>query len=157
VKVFVECYHDWALARAMGFSRPQLGHALTKANVLRQLAEFDGEAAGIIDEDAGKLHSNYARQMANYKECNNGYGLRLMSRSGDSRKSLVLIDPRLEEWLCARASARNFHFSKYGLSSSASALRNITRPDQNARFNQFLTDLAAEDNGMKMLGKWLGR
>ena len=104
MKVFVECYNDSALVLSLGISIRQLGHEFNKVNVLRRLSQFEGYALGIIDADTGKLYSGYPAELDKYAERDKRYRLTRMVHRTDERKSVVVIDPTLEEWLCARAS-----------------------------------------------------
>ena len=155
MKVFVECFHDSALARFMGIPLRQVGHENCKGNVLRSLAKWNGQAFGIVDADTGKLHSNPA-EMAKYDKQGGSHGLKLMRHRTDARKSLVLIDPTLEDWLFARASSCRLRLRDYELPESPHAMHEDPHCDRKPGFNRFLTELEAADDGMKLLRKWLG-
>ena len=157
MKVFVECYNDSALVLSLGIPIRQLGHEFNKVNVLRRLSQFEGDAVGVIDADTGKLHSGYPAEMAKYLEREKGYRLTRMVHGRNDRKSVVIIDPTLEEWLYARANDCKLQLTRYGLPPSASAMHKMPRYDRKPDFSCFLADLRDTDNGMKMLGKWLGR
>jgi len=154
MRVFVECFLDSALARFMGFPRRQVGHENCKGNVLRSLAKWDGQAVGIVDADTGKLHSNPA-EMAKYCGQGGSHGLKFMKYSTDDRKSLILIDPTLENWLFARANACRLQLRDYGLPESPHAMHDDPHCDGKPGFHRFLGDLLAADDGMKLLHKWL--
>jgi len=153
MKVVVECYHDTALARSLGVPMRQVGHQNGKGNVLRQLAKCDGDAIGVVDADPGKQDSTPG-EMAKYQTKQTQHGLTLMTNSTDTRKSLVIIDPALEEWLIARAEASGLKLRDYALPESARSMHKSPRYDLKPGFHAFLAALAPDD-GMKTLKKWL--
>ncbi|MDP2989121.1 MAG: hypothetical protein Q8O57_00960 [Kiritimatiellota bacterium] len=155
MKVLVECYHDTALVRSLGVTRQQIGHEHGKGNVLRQLSRWDGVAVGIVDADPGKQDSNPG-EMTKYRERQGAHDLRLMEHHDDQRKRLVVIDPTLEDWLLSRAGVCRLRLREYGLPESAHAMHKPPRLDHKPGFHRFLADLAAADDGMKTLKKWLG-
>ena len=155
MRVLVECYHDVALVRSLGVPIRRVGHELSKGNVLRTLARSSGRAIGIVDADPGKPHSNPS-EMAKYQEDVDERGLRLMKHRDDPHKSLVIIHPRLEEWLLARAEACGIQPAEYGLPPTARDMHRSARCDRKPGFGRFLADLAASDDGLRTLSAWLG-
>jgi hypothetical protein len=154
MKVLVECYHDTALVRALGITLRQIGHEHGKGNVLRQLAKQDGAAVGIIDADPGKQNSNPG-EFEKYRNEHTAQGLQRLVHRSDQRKILILVNPTLEEWLLSRAKEQHIQPREYGLPEDARSMHKSPRYDQKPGFHRFLQDLAASDDGMKMLRKWL--
>lgn len=154
MKVLVECCHDTALVRYLGVPIRRLGHVHGKGNVLRLLAKWDGEVVGVVDADTGKQSDNN-RELPKYREEQSAYDLMLLRHHADERKSLVVIIPKLEDWLLARAAVVGIRASDYGLPETARAMHKSPRYDLKPGFRRFLGDLAAGDDGMKMLKKWL--
>jgi|GEM_PF-6651816 len=113
--VMVECYHDYALVQSLGIPSDSLIHSSGKGDVLRAMAKANGEAVGIVDEGFGKPAP---REMDKYRETESVYGLRRMEHVNDSGKVLIVIIPRLEEWLRHRASCADIHVKEYGLPES---------------------------------------
>jgi hypothetical protein len=155
MKVLVECYHDTALVRALGITLRQIGHGQGKGDVLTRLAKPDGNAVGMIDKDPGKQNSN-PRELAKYRrEEITAHGLERLLHHADRRKSLIVINPTLEEWLLSRAKEQRIQPHEYGLPEDARAMHKSPRYDLKPGFRRFLLDLAASDAGMRMLKKWL--
>lgn len=153
MRVLIECYHDAAVVRALGVPVRDLGHEHGKGNVLLALAKLNGDAVGMVDADPGKQDS-IPGEMANYRAKDAAHGLTFMAHVGDTRKSLVVVGPTLEDWLLARAQVAGLELSDYGLPDSARALHRNPRYDLKPRFQTFLADLA-KDIGMAKLRKWL--
>jgi hypothetical protein len=155
VTVFVECNNDEALVRSLVIRNQRIVHVAGKVHVLRKLAECEVAALGIIDDDTGKQHSGYPKEMVKYCACENGFKLTLMRHSGVAGKSVVRIGPWLEQWLIDRAHDCRLSLDRYGLPTKASALHKTPHLDLNPEFIRFLSELASADDGMKLLGKWL--
>ncbi len=153
--VFVECNNDEALVRSLIVRQQRIVHVPGKVNVLRKLAQCQVAALGIIDDDTGKQHSGYPKEMSKYRELDSGYKLTLMRHSGLAGKSVVRVGPWLEQWLVDRAHDCRLSPKKYGLPASATALHKTSQLDLNPEFIRFLSELASADDGMKLLGKWL--
>jgi len=154
MRVLVECYHDTALVRSLGIPVRRLGHENGKGNVLRSLAKWSGDAIGIVDADPGKQDSTPG-EMVKYRARQTEHGLTRMTHSSDARKTLVVIGPTLEEWLLARAEASGLPLRDYALPESAHAMHKSPRCDLKPGFRRLLSTLAATDDGMKTLKKWL--
>jgi len=154
MKVLVECYHDVALVRSLGVPIRCVGHEMSKGNVLRALARCEGAAIGIVDADPGKPHSNPS-EMAKYRKDRDEHGLCLMKHKDEPRKSLVIVDPRLEEWLLARAEVCGIYPAEYRLPLTPRDMHRSARCDRKTGFATFLADLACKDDGLRALKVWL--
>lgn len=95
MKVLVECYPDEMLLRVLGVPRKQLRHERCKGEVVKRVLKFDC-ATGLIDEDP---QSAQPRDLSNYKQVHDAEGLRLLARRDDKNKKLIIVCPRLEDWL----------------------------------------------------------
>jgi hypothetical protein len=70
-------------------------------------------------------------------------------------KRIILIRPRLEEWLVARATAHDLKLSDFGLPDSPDRLHSIPRYDRKPKFPDFLQRLKQVDPEVQRLGKWI--
>ena len=150
--VLVECYHDVALVCALGVPTSALRHERGKGNILNRLRNATDIATGLLDADPGAYPP---AQMQNYREKQNSHGLRLLMHAQDERRRIVEINPRLEEWLVARADASRVKLVEYSLPERAYDIHRSARCDQKPGFSRFLAALLAVDEGMKTLKKWL--
>ena len=151
MKVFVECYPDAALLRALGVSKKQLRHERCKGEVVKRVHKFDC-ATGLVDEDPT---STQPRDLDNYKQIQTVEGLCLLTRRNDDNKRLVIICPRLEEWLVSRAKSSGIRPEDYGLPADPNRLHSIPRYEQKPGFLRFLTELKERDKGMQLLQQWI--
>lgn len=153
--VLVECYNDTALVRALGVQRRNVRHEFSKGNVLNGLRKVASHAAGLIDADPNS--ENHPAELSNYRQTENVLGLRLLIHTRESQKKVVEVNPRLEEWLVARAIACNLNLAQqYQLPQTARDIHRIARCDQKPGFQRFLQDLLKVDKGMKTLKSWFG-
>ena len=151
MKVFVECYPDAALLRALGVSKKQLRHERCKGEVVKRVHKFDC-ATGLVDEDPT---STQPRDLDNYKQIQTVEGLCLLTRRNDDNKRLVIICPRLEEWLVSRAKSSGIRPEDYDLPGDPDRLHSIPRYEQKPGFLRFLTELKEQDKGMQLLRQWI--
>ena len=151
MRVFVECYPDEALLRAIGVPRKQLRHERCKGEVVKKVLKLDC-AIGMIDEDPA---SAQPRDLSNYEEVEAAEGLRLLARRGSGQRKLVVVCPRLEEWLIQRALLSDVKPKDYDLPDDANRLHSIARYDQKGGFRHFLADMIQRDKGMSLLRRWV--
>ena len=151
MRVLVECYPDAALLRALGVSKKQLRHERGKGEVVKRVRKFD-DAIGLIDEDPD---SSQPRDLDNYQQIQTAEGLILLARRHDKNKRLIVIRPRLEDWLIGRAKSSGIRPEDHGLPSDPDRLHSIPRYEQKESFRRFLAELKEQDKGMRLLHRWI--
>jgi hypothetical protein len=151
MKVFVECYPDTSLLRALGVSKKQLRHERCKGEVVKRVRKFD-RATGLVDEDPT---SAQPRDLDNYKQVQAAEELRLLTHRDDNNKRLIIICPRLEDWLISRAKLSGIQPEDYGLPGDPDRLHSIPRYEQKPGFLRFLTEFKERDKGMHLLRQWI--
>jgi len=157
MRVLVECDADEAVLRALGVAKKQLLHFGGKGTVINRLKELPG-ATGIVDEDPA---SAQPRDLNNYQEeGQTTEGLRLLTRQGKGGQKLILVCPKLEDWLIARAKSSGIRPEDYGLPSDPEPadpnhLHSIPRYEQKDGFRRFLAELIDRDKGMHLLRRWI--
>jgi len=139
MKVLVECNADEVVLRALGVTKKQLLHFGGKGNVINRLKELPG-ATGIVDEDPASAHTE---------------GLRLLTRQGKGGQRLILVCPKLEDWLIHRAKSMGVEPENYGLPADPNRLHSIPRYEQKEGFRRFLAELIDRDKGMHLLRRWI--
>ena len=150
--VLAECYPDVALLGALGVPRKQLRHERCKGEIINRLKKLPG-AIGLVDEDPG---SAQPRDLTDsYHEAQAAEGLRLLVRQGKGGQKLVVICPRLEDWLMQRARSSGIKPEDYGLPSDPDRLHGVPRYEQKDGFRQFLVELMDRDQGMSLLRQWV--
>ncbi|MHC4520187.1 MAG: hypothetical protein ACYTAS_16475 [Planctomycetota bacterium] len=149
--VLVECYPDEALLRALGVPRKQVRHERCKGEVVKKVRKLDS-TIGIVDQDPA---STQPRDLANYEEVQAAEGLRLLARRGSGQQKLILVCPRLEEWLIERAKSLGIRTEDYGLPADPKHLHGIPRYDKKDGFRRFLDELVDRDSAMHLLRQWV--
>ena len=152
MRVFVECYPDTAVMQALGVSRKQLRHERCKGEVVKKVLKL-GDAIGLIDEDP---NSGQPRDLASYELVQASAGLRLLVRRNDANRKLIMVCPRLEDWMIQRAKATGIQPEDYDLPRDPDRLHSIPHYEQRQGFRRFLDELMQRDaDGMGLLGQWI--
>jgi len=151
MKVLVECYPDEAVLRALGVPRKQLRHEARKGEVFNCLRDTPG-AVGMVDEDPA---SAQPRDLSNYEQARTAEGLRLLARRGGRGQRLIILCPRLEDWLFQRARACGVDPKQYYLPADPSDLHDVPHYEQKDGFRRFLVELNGRDSGMALLRRWV--
>lgn len=153
--IVVECNADEKLVRSLSV-RGKVRHERGKGEVLKHLKRI-GAGIGVIDEDP---ESHQPRELQYYALRESGdelAGLRRLSHQKEPTKKVIVIRPRLEDWLYRRAYESNLNPQKYGLPADAAALHSIPRYHEKPGFEKFLDDLRQCDSEVKKLEEWLSR
>jgi hypothetical protein len=146
--LYVECYADEAVARALGVASRSIRHVHGKGNIENRLRLLD-VGTGLMDEDTPSF------QPRDYRRTDNVGNLILLTHATATGKRIILIRPRLEEWLVARATAHDLKLSDFGLPDSPDRLHSIPRYDRKPKFPDFLQRLKQVDPEVQRLGKWI--
>ena len=149
--IFVECYPDELLLRTLGISRQSLRHERCKGNVVKRVRDL-AQAVGLIDEDPD---STQPKELRNYQVTKETEGLRLLVHRDADRRKLVMVCPRLEEWIFRRSAVSGVSPAKFNLPKDAESLHRIPRYEQKPKFRQFLEELVAKDSSFALLKAWL--
>jgi hypothetical protein len=150
MRIAVECYPDEMVLRALGVPRRQLLHEPRKGEVLNWLRKTPG-AMGMVDEDPD---SAQPRDLISYQQVQAEEGLVLLARQGRSGQRLIVVCPRLEDWLIQRAKICGVDPKRYQLPGTAKELHDIPRYDQKGGFRRFLDGLK-DERGMGLLRQWV--
>jgi hypothetical protein len=151
MKVLVECDADEAVLRALGLPRKQLLHFGGKYELVKKLKDRAHDV-GMVDEDPGKVQP---KDMGNYLKAESAEGLHLLIRQGSGGQRLVIVCPKLEDWLLDRAKSSGIRPEDYGLPGEPDHLHSIPRYEQKQNFLHFLTELKERNRGMHLLRRWV--
>ena len=132
MKVLVECYPDWEVLHVLGIPKRQLLHVPSKGKIINRLKDLPG-AVGMVDEDPNSARS---RDLDSYQESPGAEGLRLLTRRGSGGQRLIVLCPRLEEWLTQRAKSSGIKADDYGLPSDPDRLHSIPHYEQKDGFRR---------------------
>ncbi len=120
MKILVKCFPDEALLRILGVPRKQVLHERSKGRIITRL-RTPSNTMGMVDEDPGSAQH---QDLRNYRQLEAREGLRLLTRQSGGQRLIVLC-PRLEEWLIQRAKASRIKPGDFGLPGNPSHLHSI--------------------------------
>ena len=145
--LYVECYPDELLARTLRVTRRTVRHEHGKGNIVNRLRRLQA-GTGLMDEDPTGSQPD---ELRHYQEVERVGNLILLEHATEAGKRVILISPRLEEWLYERAGVHRLSPNDYGLPDSPDRLHSIPRYDQKRSFVEFLNRLRKLDSDMQQL------
>ncbi len=128
--ICVECDSDEAFACALGVAKNILNHASGKGSACNLLLKKRGWVA-VLDEDPLSAQPSYLRRLPIKKEEN---GFRLLEDE-KNKHLVVLLCPRLEEWILQTAKSSGIQVSIFGLPSNADGLHEALARRQVREYN----------------------
>lgn len=143
--IFVECDPDRVLVCSLGISRREVVHAGNKPGVCRRLKRCSN-CKGLVDEDPHSVQPSY---LCGLTVVDGRDGVRVLY---DSRRSnfLVVLCPRLEEWVLRVAREAGVDLRNYGLPNDGGALHRMVNLKIN-RFRELVLALRARSKVLKRL------
>ena len=112
MRLVVECSADEALAHAVGIPSQSIEHSLGRGRVCKRLQQLEG-ATGLVDDDPGVAKPDYFKCLAESKW---DQGIRLFDDKERGNR-IVILSPRLEEWLVQSARQSGLKMTDYGFGS----------------------------------------
>ena len=152
MKVLVECDADEVVIRNLGVTKKQLSHFGGKDKLINRLKKLPG-AVGVVDEDPASIQ--HPDLKASYRQEESAERLRLLARQGKGGQKLIVVCPKLEDWLIDRARLSGIRPEEYGLPSDPDRLHSIPRYEQKEGFCRFIEELKERDKGMHLLRQWI--
>jgi hypothetical protein len=141
MSLFVECKADETLVLALGATRQQVEHAANRAGVCAQLARREG-VIGMVDEDPDSAPQSYMKSLLQESW---EHGVRVLTDKERGNR-VVVLSPRLEEWLVESAKSAGLKMTDFGFESD-SGLQLHSEINQRLRNEQNLIEalLAAKN------------
>ena len=115
--LLLECKPDEIVAKRLGRTRRECIHHNDKGRVCNRLKRTVG-STGMIDEDPGSAQPPY---LATLSEVSDECDVRVLQ---DARRNhrIVIIRPRLEEWLIKTTAQAGLRMADFGLSDRGNEL-----------------------------------
>ena len=138
--IYVECKPDGILVRHLtGLPRRQVVHEVKgKPGVCNRLMRGK-DLVAMVDEDPGTTQPVYMTQLSLSHESPNA-GLKLYyDRTRNNR--VVVLCPRLEEWLLRTAADLGLSMRDYGLPERANRLHSVINQDER-KIQRLLSDMS---------------
>ena len=138
--IYLECNADMVLARVLtGLPKKQMAHERKgKYEIALRLRGLK-KATALVDEDPGALEPPYFRELHNRRSLPRTDLLLLRDPSRDNR--VVIMRPRLEEWVVRGAEEVSADLGRYGLPGDPARLHRVVNDDV-AKFGRLVGDLA---------------
>ena len=120
--IYVECKPDWVLVTSLLKKTDRVMHLGNKSEVCKRLKKTEN-CIGMVDEDPESIQPKYLEELE--LECDlNPLQLKVLN-DRDASNRLILLRPRLEEWIIGTARKEGFTLETFGLSSNPKTLHSI--------------------------------
>jgi hypothetical protein len=158
--LFVECKPDYSLATILSSKKVQ--HAGNKSGVIKKLVRSSGvpnfeNSTGMVDEDPLSSQNPDLNQFTELKSSNKAKIKVLYYRWLNN--GLIVLCPRLEEWIIAAAREAQIRLKDYDLPDSPAALHEVInlRTDRFEDLVESLRDRSARVIELQRLLRQSGR
>lgn len=118
--IYLECYTDKALVGALGIHKKEIYHSGNKGNVCRNLAK-NRNSIGLVDEDPLSAQPGYIGKL---KLLSHEHEIKLLFDE-NTRNHLIVLCPRLEDWILKAAREAKVNVKDYSLPDDADELHKI--------------------------------
>jgi len=114
MKYIVECKPDKLLVKFLiNVPKKSIIHAANKTEVIKTLLKMSDDAIGIIDEDPWSSQPSHLKKFE-LKENFSNYDLSIL-QDNQTKKKIVVVRPRLEDWLLRAGKESEISFKRYKL------------------------------------------
>lgn len=118
--IYLECNADEALVQACGVPKKVIKHIFSKGNVCKRLQK-NKNVIGLVDEDPESTQPNYIGKLLLQSHEHN-IKLFYEKKSGNV---LIVLCPRLEEWILKAAKEARIQVKNFGLPDHANELHKV--------------------------------
>jgi len=140
--IYVECYPDTVLVRTLtGLGPREIGHEGGKSKVVNRVSK-GSNTTGLVDEDPLQVQPPYLLRMETLRD-EAGRGLRLL-RDSARGNHIVVLCPRLEDWVVRAAREEGVNLDDYSLPGDARLLHRVIN-DHLRGFQRLVEDLRDTD------------
>lgn len=148
-KFIVECKPDEVLAKLLGFKTNEIAHQSNKGEVCNYLMRSKVNIA-MIDEDPWS--ASQPKLLKRFKLEKNQYDIKHLVLK-EEEKNVIILQPRLEEWILRRCNASNLNPEDHFLPSDNKKLKDVINYSL-IRFEALLKNLQdKQDDGLIYLIK----
>jgi hypothetical protein len=137
--IYVECKPDFTLVKFITkISKREIIHEMRGKGAVCQRLKTRSNCKGLVDEDPFGTQPQYIRKLSLEDDLPQDELKVLYDKSRDNR--LIVLCPRLEEWILKAAQEANLNMEKYPLPSTPEKLHREINLNL-SRFEKLLTDL----------------
>jgi hypothetical protein len=145
----LECNSDRALVSALGKPRREIIHANSKGNVCNRLAR-SRDCVGLVDEDPGSPQPTYIGKL-NTQERRDDV---VLLHDKLSNNNLIVLCPRLEEWILKAAKEAEVTLKTHGLPDKADQLHETISMSVD-NFRRLVEDIKTKSQRINTLAGFL--
>lgn len=145
--IYLECYSDEALVKALGIHKKEIYHSGNKGNVCKKL-EKSRNSKGLVDEDPDRTQPSYIGKL---KTKSNEYDIKLLYDE-NAQNCLIVLCPTLEDWILKAANDAKVNVEDYSLPDDAYELHKIINIKLE-KFIQLIEDIKKRSKMLKTLEK----
>jgi len=150
-KIIVECKPDEILAKSLGLAKKEIAHQSNKGEVCNLLKKTKISLA-MVDED---LNSSQPKYLSNYTLIENKHDV-INLHSKSENKTILVLKPRLEEWILKRCKKSAVKPEKHFLPSNNVQLKDVINYPL-VNFTNLLEELIKKnDDGLVYLKEQIG-
>ena len=121
IEIVVECNPDEALVKKLGYTRKMVTHQSSRGEVINYLQK-NPSAIGIVDDDPGSAKPTYFSKFT--LETSEQLGIESYSIDKLGTR-LIVIKPRLEEWVLRHANALKIDLKQHSIPDSGNELHKV--------------------------------
>lgn len=151
--VYVECKADFSLIKSiMKIPKRKIYHAGCKSELCKKLEKQD-DCIGLMDEDPLSVQPSYIKKMevvSTLPQCD----LTVLHESS-KRNYIVILCPRLEDWIVRTAQEAGIRLEKYGFPRDPDEFHE--RVNSNLEKFEMLIENLTDSRRMKTLKNVLGK
>lgn len=137
--IYLECKPDYALVRALtGISKREIIHEFKGKFEVCKRVNNSTNCKGMIDEDPGSVQPRYVNTLKPANDLSS-YDIRVL-RDNDKSNYLIVLCPRLEEWILGAAQEAGLNVREFGLSNRGGQLHQEINASL-AKFEKLLAEL----------------
>ncbi|MGH7800750.1 MAG: hypothetical protein ACREOW_09000 [Thermodesulfobacteriota bacterium] len=148
----MECNPDEILVKALGIPRKEIDHAGNKEEVCKEL-EICTNSKGLVDEDPLGTQPSYIKKLKPLSDKRDD--IKLM-HDKKARNYLIILCPRLEEWILKATREAGVNVEVYGLPNNADELHKFINTKLKG-FVNLIENIKGKSRMLKTLEDFLKR
>lgn len=151
--IFVECKPDRVLVGSItGIPKRKIRHAGNKPRVCKEL-EKRRNCRGLVDEDPWSVQPPYLKSMVVVEDLSS-FGIRVLY-DGSRGNCLVVLCPRLEEWILKAVKEAKIDLRRYGLPRDVEKFHREVKNVGLVKFEKSISDLKGHSERIEKLKRSL--
>lgn len=141
-EIVLECNPDEALIKVLGYTRKMITHQSSRGQVINYL-ERNPTAVGIVDDDPGSARPTYFSKFSPETDGQFDIESYKIAKLGTR---LIVIKPRLEEWILKYAKELKLDLKQHSLPSNGSDLHKVINT-RIPRFENMIKEMLNKKSG----------